>query len=326
MKKLLLLTEAFLLCSLFFACKPNPKGGILENTYWTLASTTQNNKIIAVAKNSTYNLVFGENKLSGSAPCNSYFADFTTDGTSLSVSNLGSTERMCDEIESENLYLGLLARAEAYSVLKDRLEIYSDDARLTFSPMGEETVQKIRRREGIGRLEGLFPEIESDAAPLHLYPILRVDNPGNYPYQGSLIDTALYRYFEDETAEIWNTAGGEVMAVGRYGNFFITRIPGRYVSSDIALFKNTDDKFTRVETIAWAWCDEGWCNQQDAWLQDINKDNLIDIVQHYTLTDDKGRVREERITVLLQNEEGSFKEEKTLKPRKENYKMANLTS
>ena len=23
-----------------------------------------------------------------------------------------------------------------------------------------------------------------------------------------------------------------------------------------------------VETVAWAWCDEGWCNQQDAWLTD----------------------------------------------------------
>lgn len=326
MKKLLLLTEAFLLCSLFFACKPDPKGGVLENTYWTLASARQNNKDIAGTENSTYHLVFGKDRLSGNAPCNSYFADYTSEGTSLSVSNLGATERMCDQMEAENVYLGLLTKAASYSVLNDRLEIYAEDGQLIFNPMAEKTARQMKHSEGIGRLESLFPEMQGNAASLHLYPILRVDNPGNYPFKGTLIDTALYRYFEEETAEIWNTAGGDVLAVGKFGNFYITRIPGRYVSSDIALFKNTGDEFTRVETIAWAWCDEGWCNQQDAWLQDVNKDNLVDIVQHYTLTDDKGKLREERITVLLQNEEGSFKEEQTLKPRKENYKMANLTS
>src|SRR5690606_26095592 len=94
---------------------------------------------------------------------------------------------------------------------------------------------------------------------------------------------------------------------GKYGEFYVCRVPGRYVSSDIALFRLENGAMKRSETIAWAWCDEGWCNQQDAWLQDVNKDGKTDIIQHYTLTDDKGKVREERMTLLLQSEGGTFK-------------------
>lgn len=79
-----------------------------------------------------------------------------------------------------------------------------------------------------------------------------------------------------------------------------------------------------METVAWAWCDEGWCNQQDAWLTDMNQDGRIDIVQHYTLTDDKGKIREERMTALLQNENGNFVENKDLNPDKSKFKMAKI--
>lgn len=323
MKKLLLLASPLLFCLLFAACKPTPKGGVIESTYWTLSTAQLSRKIIAKAENSNISLIFDKNSLSGTGPCNSYFADFSTDGTSMTVSQLGATERMCDAIDQENGYLGVLAKAQSYSVLKDRLEIYSEIGQLTFTPMAADDVKKLKYESGIGQLEKMFPVMEGDASP-HLYPILRVDNPGNYPFKGSLIDTTFYQFFDDETASIWKSAGGEVMAVGQFGDFFICRIPGRYVSSDIALFRNDNGKMTRVETIAWAWCDEGWCNQQDAWLQDVNKNGLTDIIQHYTLTDDKGKIREERMTVLVQDENGDFKEDKSLKPDKSKYKMARI--
>lgn len=323
MKKLLLFACATIVCSLFFACKPTPKGGVVENTYWTLTSAKQGRKVLAPVQNATFDLAFGKGKLFGKAPCNSYSANFLTAETAMTISEISATERMCDEIDQENGYLGLLAKAQSYSVLKDRLEIYSENGQLTFAPMPEDRVKKIEYENGIGQLEAMFPVMEGDIMP-HLYPILRVDNPGNYPFKGSLVDTTFYRYFDIETAGIWNSTGGDVMAVGQYGGLFICRIPGRYVSSDIALFRNEGGKLTRVETIAWAWCDEGWCNQQDAWLMDVNKDGHVDIIQHYTLTDDKGKIREERMAVLIQGEDGNFKEDNTLKADKSKFAMARI--
>ena len=324
MKKLLFPTcAAFLIGLLFPSCKPAPKGGVIEGTYWTLASANEGRNVVVSGQNALYTLIFDKDKLSGTAPCNSYFAGFSAEGTNLTVSDLGSTKRMCDEIDRENAYLGMLIKAQAYSVLKDRLEIYGENNQLTFVPMTADARQKIEHDKGVGLLEAIFPVLEGDAVP-HLYPILRVDNPGNYPFIGSLVDTSLYRYFDAETVSVWNNAGGEVMAVGQYGGLFICRIPGRYVSSDIALFRNDGNKMTRLEIIAWAWCDEGWCNQQDAWLQDVNGDGRVDVIQHYTLTDDKGKIREERMTVLVQDEEGHFKEDKSLKPNKAKFEMAKI--
>jgi heat shock protein HslJ len=323
MKKLLLLATSTIICALFLSCKPTPKGGVVENTYWTLTTIKQGQKTLTSGQQAAFDLVFSKDKLTGNAPCNSYFASYSTDGTALTVSDVGATERMCDEIDLENAYLALLGKAQSYSVLKDRLEIYCENGQLTFAPMPAERVETIKYENGIGQLLAMFPVMEGGAQP-HLYPIIRVDNPGNYPFEGTLVDTTLYRYFDSETAGIWSSTGGEVMAVGQYGGLFICRIPGRYVSSDIALFQNANGKLTRTETVAWAWCDEGWCNQQDAWLQDVNQDSLIDIIQHYTLTDDKGKIREERMTVLIQTESGSFKEDTTLKADKSKFPMARI--
>ncbi len=279
--------------------------------------------MLAPLNNAKVTAKFGTDRVAGSAACNAYFGSFAANGVTLKIDNLGSTERMCDEMQQEKGYFELLAGAKSYSVLKDRLEVFCEKGKLTFARMSEEEAQKISFRDGIGKLETLFPLMEGDATP-HLFPILKVDNPAGYPFLGTLVDTAFYRYFDDESYNIWSATGGEVMAVGKFGDFYVCRVPGRYVSSDIALFRVLDGVMSRVETVAWAWCDEGWCNQQDAWLMDVNRDNLADIVQHYTLRDDTGRLREERMTVLVQNPNGTFEKDETLQPDKSKFEMARL--
>ena len=134
----------------------------------------------------------------------------------------------------------------------------------------------------------------------------------------------MYEYFDAQSAEIWNNAGGDVLAVGKFDNFYICRVPGRYVSSDIALFRLDDGQLKRSETVAWAWCDEGWCNQQDAWLKDVNGDGRMDLIQHYTLTDDMGKIREERAGVMLQVEDGTFQEDPSVQLDISQFKMAKI--
>lgn len=323
MKKLILLAlPAFMVFSLF-SCQPRPVGGKIENTNWVLSSLTASKKVMQPPANIHITAIFGSDKVTGIGPCNSYFAGFKATGTAIAISDLGSTERACDELEFENSYLGLLSKANGYSVLKDKMEIYSESGKLVFMAMPAAEVEKINFTNGVGKLAGLFPIVEGDQAP-HLFPILKVDNPGNYPYKGQLVDTAFYKYFDTETNNVWSSTGGDVFAVGQFGGLYICRVPGRYVSSDIALFQIKDGVMARSETVAWAWCDEGWCNQQDAWLRDMNNDGLTDIVQRYSLTDDKGKIREERLAVLEQTKEGTFVENQDLKPDKAQFAMAKI--
>ena len=315
---------AILLYGLALAgCQPKPVGGELQNTYWTVFSVKSGNRVTTLGDSSRIIVIFAEGTLSGIGTCNRYAGSYSTEDALLTVSDLRATERMCDDIHVENVYLQLLEKATGYSVLEDRLVIFSEGGHITCMPMPATAIKQLRYEEGGGKLVERFPPLDP-AGMLHLFPIIRVDNPGNYPYRGSLIDPEFYRFFDDETREIWTGTGGDVMAVGTYGDLFIARIPGRYVSSDIALFRLEDDVMERLETVAWAWCDEGWCNQQDAWLTDYDRDGKLDIVQHYTLTDDKGRIREERLTVLLQDENGEFIELQEADPDPALFEMADI--
>jgi heat shock protein HslJ len=322
MKKLLFLS-LFLYAFLFIASCEKPVGGVIDNTHWTLTAAKQGNKVIAPRPGSVITAHFANGKLTGDGTCNLYFTTFTTNGVQLSLGDIASTERMCDEIDQENGYLGMLAKAKNYSASDTRLDIFCENGKLTFARMSEEEVHNANNSKVKEQLQALFPQMEGDVMP-HLYPILKVDNPGDYPYVGTLVDTSYYHFFDEESTGIWSNAGGEVFAVGKFRDLYICRVPGRYVSSDIALFQMKNGVLSHSETVAWAWCDEGWCNQQDAWLTDIDKDGRTDIVQHYIFTDNQKKVREERLTVLLQEEGGRFEENTDLRLNRTQFEMAKL--
>jgi heat shock protein HslJ len=323
MKNLPFFCFAMAALAVLSACNPEPVGGELAGSYWTLSSARLAKQTVKFSKAADISLAFSEGKLTGKAPCNSYFTEYNTKGAAIQLNDIGVTKRFCDEMEQENAYLSLLSKASTYSVRGDKLEISGANGKLIFFRMKTDKAEAARYSEGVGRLAKLFPVLEGDEA-LHLHPILRVDNPGNYPYQGTIIDTSLYQYFSAAIRDIWANGGGDVLAVGQFGGFFICRVPGRYVSSDIAIFKVNGNEMQHMETVAWAWCDEGWCNQQDAWLTDSDLDGRTDVVQHYTLTDDRGKIKEERLTLLRQQEAGELLPDEAAKPEKGKFKMAKI--
>ncbi|MCC6725454.1 MAG: META domain-containing protein [Saprospiraceae bacterium] len=323
MKNTIFVCFAMGVLALMASCKSEPVGGALANSYWTLTAAKLGRKTVQFPKAAEVSLQFSEEKISGKAPCNSFFGEYEAKGSAIKVGEIGSTKRACDKMEQEDIFLSLLSKANSYSIEGDKLEVFGSDGQLTFFRMKKEKADALRYAQGVGRLEKQFPALEAGDA-LHLFPILRVDNPGNYPYQGSLVDTSFYQYFSTEIREIWQGGGGDVLAVGHFGDFFVCRVPGRYVSSDIAIFKIQGSEMQHIETIAWAWCDEGWCNQQDAWLTDYDGDGHTDVVQHYTLTDDRGVIKEERFTLLLQNEASELLQDPTAKLDKKKYKMSKI--
>lgn len=320
MNRLLLL---FLPSFIFLSCETEPVGGNLENSHWELTSLMAANKLVSKPDGSTITLHFTTEEMNGKGICNQYFADIEAEGTNLFIDGIGATEMACEGLDFENKYFEILSRAESYSAYEDELIIFSENGKINYKAMSKEKAEAEKFANGVGKLVDQFADFESEDAP-HLYPIVRVDNPGNYPYKGTLLSDELYPFFDEQTSEIWSSTGGDVLAVGKYGEFYICRVPGRYVSSDIAIFRLKNGKLHRAETVAWAWCDEGWCNQQDAWLKDVDADGKIDLVQHYTLTDDTGKLREERLSVMLQTEDGTFKEEPSIQVDKSKFKMARI--
>lgn len=286
-------------------------------------SYTTNHKTVHLSEDLAITLHFDEENAKGKAPCNSFFANYRPDDVRLTFTNLAATERYCDGQNLENIFLDLLRQTNGYTANDKELTLLSENGSLKFRALSSSEVQRYLTGERQERLLALFDTIDA-TPPLHLYPIIDVDNTNGYPYAGQLIDESLYEVFENTSEDVWSESGGRVYAIGKYENFYLCRIPGRYVSSDIALFVFRNGELQRAETVAWAWCDEGWCNQQDAWLQDLNRDGKMDIIQHYQLRDNTGSVKEERMSVLVQTEDGNFEEDTTFSPDPALFSLASL--
>ena len=98
--------------------------GDIRGVTWQLSEigeNTLNNDI-----NTT--LVFGEdNKLSGNGGCNNYFGTYELFTNGITISNIGSTRKMCSEeiMEQEMTYLNILENAKSIKFVDYKLEIKS---------------------------------------------------------------------------------------------------------------------------------------------------------------------------------------------------------
>jgi len=68
-----------------------------------------------------------DGSLAGSAGCNDYFGDYTTDGAQLTVAPLAATRKACDQdvMDTETLFLSLLESAATWSLDGSTLTVTS---------------------------------------------------------------------------------------------------------------------------------------------------------------------------------------------------------
>ena len=78
---------------------------------------------------------FGEDgQLTGNSGCNSYFAEYETDGDNINIGKAGSTEMACLEpkgvMEQEQLYLAALETADTYKIEAMTMEMRTNEGSL----------------------------------------------------------------------------------------------------------------------------------------------------------------------------------------------------
>ncbi|MEY3053248.1 MAG: hypothetical protein RLY31_3033 [Bacteroidota bacterium] len=318
----LTLAAALLLTS---GCQPEPRGGDIGRFVWTLDRTAGTADLPAPDSTATLTVAFFDGRLYAAGPCNTLQAAYSLDGSKLVISDTDLTRHPCDQAAAEHAWLSRLTDSLSFSA-DDRgmiLFLPGGQQRLYFRATPGGQMAAFREVLAFGQLERLFGEIPHDTM-LHLYPVIAVDDLRQYPFRGVRIDTSYYRLFDEGIRQEWAADSGAVWAAGKFREFFICRVPGRYVSSDLALFRRTDRHLELVAKVAWAWCEAGWCNQQDAWLLDTNRDRRTDVVQHYALLDDKGSVRESMMRLLVQSADGLLQADTTRRPVAARFPLASL--
>jgi len=78
-----------------------------------------------------------DGKLTGNAGCNNYFADFSTEGGSITIGLPGSTKMFCSEpegvMEQEQAYLAALSTAATYKIMGLTMEMRTSDGAIVAS-------------------------------------------------------------------------------------------------------------------------------------------------------------------------------------------------
>jgi heat shock protein HslJ len=112
---------------LTFAKTIPPMQQPLVGTNWTLESFHTGDAVSSVLSGTKITAVFNkEGSITGSAGCNQYFASYNVTGTSLQVSQAGSTKMACSApgvMQQESSYLTLISNTKTFTIAGDRLTL-----------------------------------------------------------------------------------------------------------------------------------------------------------------------------------------------------------
>lgn len=91
----------------------------IENTQWKLNDHT---------KGKTPTIIIENGKVSGNAGCNNYFANISINENNgdFTISKMGSTRMMCNNINEESRFMNILQTANKYVSNGETLELYKD--------------------------------------------------------------------------------------------------------------------------------------------------------------------------------------------------------
>lgn len=319
-------TLLFIISLAFFACestqKEKPQGGDLSKNTWKLVEYDFGGTTYLEEGQRPITARFEKGTINGTAACNRYFGNYEAKGIGLRFNEVATTKRICadDLMNLEARFLNLIENARNYTATLNKLTIFCTDGELRFEASHEAAIQKNSYADFLTAFEPLSLDDP------HFYSVLNEKDADKYAFKGKKMNPYLLDYIDPETAKHYKTTQANVYQIGKYKDHYILRTPGKYASTDLTIF-SLDKYHNRVKKealLTYAWCDEGACNQQDAWLKDINGDGKFDIVTKYVFTEN-GKVQSTTMTALIQQgPNGTFVEDKSIKLKAKNYVMAEL--
>lgn len=127
----------FLLAILVYAVIVS--GNKIDGSSWTLDRFVVDGDEVAVIEGTTLSISFDDGTVQGNGGCNNFFGAYESDGDSMSMGDLGSTRRFCNDpagtSDQETAYFTQLGGTSGFRIEGGKL-ILSDDSTdlLVFGP------------------------------------------------------------------------------------------------------------------------------------------------------------------------------------------------
>lgn len=313
----------------FTGCKNNkPVVDPLNDTQWRLiALQTNETGKVDVPEEVTFNLNIKNNAIWGSTTCNRFSGQYTSSQGDFTLSPLSMTRMICAaNMDMEAGFLSLLDQARDFTLSGEDLELVSDAGILYFRQVPGAKAKPVPGREKLlEQLDQTFATA-GNLTNTHVFSIVRAVKLEDYPFLGQQLSADFYSCFDPATASQFEQLPWGVYMLGKVEKFFLLRVPDQNASNTIQLFQKTPQGLTRLLTLAAAACPEEGvnCVQQDAWLEDLNKDGLTDVVVRQIETDNSGAISTDRFTVYRQTTEGSLTPANELPINRNKYQLQQL--
>ncbi len=132
-------------------------------------------------------------------------------------------------------------------------------------------------------------------------------NPEDYPYTGKLLTDKVLSSLEEG---LQPSEGGSVYACYYTENsgHYILRKSDKDASNTLLIAKWDDEKgeLTKVADLAYLMCEDGTCQQQDAWLADLDDNRALELIIRRHTRDSQRNISEEHFEVLTDKGAGVF--------------------
>ena len=155
---------------------------------------------------------------------------------------------------------------------------------------------------------------------MHVFSIADPAGHPDYPYEGKMLEGDMLSVLDEALTQ--NVAGKHYACYQLQNDLYLLRGPGKYDDSDVILCQKPAGGKLKEINRAYRWCDEGYCNQQDIWLTDLNADNKLEIVVRSASTTAAGQKENEQFEVWVQDGEGNFSKGDPLLANASSYVLA----
>ena len=162
---------------------------------------------------------------------------------------------------------------------------------------------------------------------LHCYSRLpNVDN-SNYFFEGKEIAPKFEKHLSSSIKKKINQTSNSPFATGAIrgknldNDYFILRVPKPNDTDLLILTTINNNKLTSKKELAYFRKKKKKYHQLDSWLQDLNGDTKLDLIQKKRIMNKDGKILNEKTMVYLQKPNGKFKKSKNTPIEKSDYKM-----